>query len=206
MSDFLEKNEEKSKKQQKVYISKNSMSPTLVTAIDNLLCPKSDMFACALTVKKLMETERLSLSQAAEQLSLRLTDVANKLRLLEYSMDEKELILKLGLTERCAIRLLEADKDRREKLLIECEKLGLEKKKAQEYIINSIENLKENNVQKKGVLRKIAVCDAGFLIYSLDKAVMLAKQAGLKIESCKSESEKECFITIKIKKNVKGKL
>lgn len=203
MSDFLEKQDGKSQKSKKVYINKNSMSPTLVTAIDNLLCPESNMFTGAETVKKLMETENLSVAEASKQLSLRLVDVANKLRLLEYTDNERKLILKLEITERCAVKLLDICKEQRYEVLDECDGFGLKKRKAEDFILNRMADLTPEKIRRKNSLRKMYVCDPGFLINSLDKAVLFARQAGLKIESFKSEDEKEYSMIIKVKKNVR---
>ncbi len=201
MSDFYNEKEYILPCKNTAFQRKKHMSGTLVSAIDSLLCPSGNMFTSALTVKNLMELENLSVSQAAQQLCIKQTDVANKLRLFEYSEYEKALILELELTEKSAVKLLNVDKAERKEILEECKSQSLKSNIANRYITEVLNGYKPKpEREQKGTRRKFSVCDEGFLLNSLDRVLSVAKQAGLQLESNREEKD-DCFVmNIMVKK------
>ena len=108
-----------------IKIKHEKMSPAVVSAIDNLLSPKGNMFTRAETVKCLMGLEKLSVEETAKALSLKMEDVAGKLRLLEFSETERCALLDYGFSERDALQFLRLDRVSRLFFIECCRKKGL---------------------------------------------------------------------------------
>ena len=117
-----------------INIKNEKLSPTVVSAIDNLLSPSGNMFTRAAAVKNLMSIEKLGLEETARVLSLKKTDVANKLRLLEFSQKERSAILEYGFSESGALEFLKLDKVTRLYTIEYCRKSGFDENEIKEYV------------------------------------------------------------------------
>ena len=87
-----------------ITLKNERISPVVVSAIDNLLSPDGNMFTRAETVRNLMRLEKLGLEETSKALSISTSDVANKLRLLEFSDKERAAILEYGFSEKDALQ------------------------------------------------------------------------------------------------------
>ncbi len=186
-----------------INIKRENVSPTVVSAIDNLLSPTGNMFTRAETVRNLMMVEKLSLEQTAKALSIKITDVANKLRLLEFSQNERGTILEYGFTESGALLFLELDKTVRLYAMEYCHKNSYSTQQIQGYVegvVNSERVKKSQREERIERVKKCVVNDVGFFFNSIENALRLARRAGLEVENHKSEKEDSYDIHIKIKK------
>ena len=77
-----------------------------ISIIENLLREDLNIFEQALAIETLIDTYSLTQEQIAEKLSSSQSYIANKLRLLRFSPEEREIILANQLTERHARALL----------------------------------------------------------------------------------------------------
>ncbi len=100
MSDFFYKEKFGPMFSPVIKIKRENIPPTVVSAIDHLLSPTGNMFTRAETVKRLMKIENMNLDMTAKALSLKRSDVAGKLRLLEFSKPEREAVLEYGFPSR----------------------------------------------------------------------------------------------------------
>lgn len=191
-----------------INVKHENISQAVVSAIDNLLSPTGNMFTRAQTVKNLMSAEKFSLEQTAKALSLKRVDVANKLRLLEFSQKEKSTILKHGFSEASALEFLRLDKVSRLYAMEYCKKNNFDAEGIKEYVDNAVEarkTKKEETKEKIEAVRKFVINDIGFLFNSIENVIKLAKNAGFEVENEKSENE-DCYdIHISVKKHAKGK-
>lgn len=191
-----------------ISVKKEKLSPAVVSALDNLLSPSGNMFTRAETIKVLMHVEKLSLEQTAKTLSLRLCDVADKLRLLEFSDRERAAVLEYGFSEGSALEFLKLDKVSRLYTMEYCRKNGFDDTEIARYVSKTLDAKSarlEEASRKKESLKKFVVNDVGFFFNSIENALRLARSAGFIVENKRSES-KDCYdihITVK-KKNGDG--
>lgn len=189
-----------------INVKHENISQAVVSAIDNLLSPAGNMFTRAETVRNLMKVEKLSLEQAAKALSLKLPDVANKLRLLEFSQKERSAILKYGFSEASALEFLRLDKISRLYAIEYCRKNNFDTEGIKAYVDSSIETKKTKRAETKEKIesvRKFVINDVGFLFNSIENVIRLAKNAGFEVDDKKSETE-DCYdIHISVKKQGK---
>ena len=188
-----------------INVSKKEMSKTVVSAIDGLLCPEGNMFTRAQTVKNLMSLENLSVEQTAKALSLKMSDVASKLRLLEFSDTEKQTIIEYGFSEKAALKFLELDKHSRLFAMEYCNRSGYDCCEIEKYVDEFINRKNQKKQEKKEKIqraknKKSAGCDIGFFFNSVEKAVKLAKQAGFFVTHKREETKDEYIIHISVKK------
>jgi len=187
-----------------IKVRHSSISPTVVSAIDNLLSPSGNMFTRAETVKNLMKIEKLSLDETSKVLSIKRTDVANKLRLLEFSKKERSAILEYGFSETEALEFLALDKSARLYAIEYYHKNLSGSVGTREYVDSYLKNesglLRKQNKPTEGV-RKFVIRDAGFVVNSLENIVKNARKAGFQIDDETNESD-DCYdIHITLKKN-----
>ncbi len=189
-----------------INVKHEEISPTVLSAIDNLLSPAGNMFSRAKTIKNLMQIEKMSLEMTAKALSLSQKDVAGKLRLLEFSPKERQTILEYDYSENVALMFLELDKRCRLYTMEYCRKNDFSARQIREYVDKEIES-KRKSIPAKTMegLRKISVCDVGFFLNSIENALRLAKNAGFNVEHERIENDGEYEIHIKVGKQKKSR-
>lgn len=203
MSDFFYKEKLEPVFSPVINIKKTNLPPTVVSAIDSLLSPSGNMFTRADTVKNLMSIEKLTLEQAAKLLSLKPVDVANKLRLLEFTAKERKAILDHGFSETEALSFLCLDKITRLYAMEYCSKSSFSSEQIKGYVeglVNSGNVIKGQAKDKLEGIRKFVVGDVGFFFNTIDNALRLARRAGFEVENDTSEND-DCYdIHISVKK------
>lgn len=169
--------------------------------IENLQRENLNMFEQAGAIASLIDIYALTQEQIARRLSVSQSYVANKLRILRLSENERELILKAGLTERHARAFLRIhDPDKRFSVVIHAAKNNLNVAQTEEYvdrILADVEHAKRTpNCQK----RKVIIKDIGLFFNAVEKAVSTVKDAGIDIFSQREECEEEIRWIIRIPK------
>ncbi len=203
MSDFFHKETVGPVFSPVINIKKENISPTVVSAIDSLLSPSGNMFTRAETVKHLMSLEKLTVEEAAKVLSIKPVDVANKLRLLEFSPKERKAILDHSFCESEALEFLKLDRVSRLYAMEYCSKNSFTSEEIKGYVdglVNSKTALKEQVENRIDSVRKFVVGDIGFFFNSIDNALRLARKAGFEVQNDRSENEDGYDIHINVKK------
>ena len=189
-----------------ITLKNEKVSPVVVSAIDNLLSPDGNIFTRVLTVRNLMKIEKLGIEETALALSIGQRDVANKLRLLEFSEKERSAILEYEFSEKDALQFLKLDKISRLYCIEYCRKNGFSSEQIQEYVdecARKSANIKMTAEKKIESVRKFVINDIGFFFNSLENALRLARNAGLDVENSKKEKDGVYDIHIRIKKKAK---
>lgn len=189
-----------------ISVRHENISPVVASAIDNLLSPSGNMFTKAEAVRNLMSIEKIGLEQTAKVLSLKMSDVADKLRLLEFSDKERGAILEYGYSESCALLFLSLDKISRLYAMEYCHENNYSKEQIQKYVEDfaaSVGAKRAECRQKIGNIRKTVINDIGFLLNSIENVLRMARNAGFEIENDKSEKNDEYDIHIRVKKQKK---
>ena len=179
-----------------IILNINEARSAEISIIENLLREDLNIFEQAEAIEALIDTYGLTQEQIATRLSNSQSFVANKLRLLRLSKEERDLILQYSLTERHARALLRInDTILRGKLLgiIISESLNVA---LTEALIESHLNKREiQTAEKKVTSRTIS----GF--YStITKAIDSIKSKGINVKSRRVEGDEYTELTILIPK------
>lgn len=192
MSDFFESKYQRPVFSPVINITKSVEKPTFVSEIGQE--QKQDMFMGAENVKKLMKEEKLSLAETGQRLGIDPREVANKLRLLEFSQAEREALINNGYDEEQALMFLQLCKKTRLYAMEYCRQENLDTRGIEEYVKQAIHGTK---AERKSTFE---VNDIGFVVNSLKKTVSLAQKMGFEAQLEKCEDEDYHLITVKVKK------
>ena len=161
--------------------------------IENLQREDLNPFEQAGAIYTLISKWGLTQVEAAEKLSISQSAVANKLRLLRLSQEEKALILKNSLTERHARALLSLkDEQLRKTALLHIIKYKLNVEKSEKYI--------ENLLRKPKGDTKMVFKDLRIFINTINMAVETMRKSGVMASAVKGESDGFIEYTIRIPK------
>jgi ParB family chromosome partitioning protein len=94
-----------------IIINTDDSTSAELAIIENLLREDLNMFEQAEAFRRLIDEFMLTQDEVARRVSLSQSAVANKLRILRLSREERQLILQNGLTERHARALLKIDQE-----------------------------------------------------------------------------------------------
>lgn len=163
--------------------------------IENLLRQDLNIFEEAQAIEALLDSHSLTQEEIAKKLSVSQSYIANKLRLLRLSANEKERILVSGLTERHARALLKIyNEKQREKILDTIITQGLNVARSEELIEKTLSCQEE--AVKKRTYKTI-----GSFYETLSRAIAAASSSGIKIKSRKIENDDYTELTILIPKD-----
>lgn len=168
-----------------------------ISIIENLLRENLNIFEQAMAIEALIDTYNLTQEQVAEKLSSSQSYIANKLRLLRLSTEEREKILENNLTERHARALLRInDQNLRNKILETVINNELNVSSTENLVSSSLENniSTENNAHKKTKLYR----DIPSFYNAVTKAIDCAKSSNLGIKCRKIVGESFTELTILI--------
>lgn len=166
-----------------------------ISIIENLLRENLNIFEQAEAIEALIDTYHLTQEEIASKLSSSQSYIANKLRLLRLSSEDREIIVKNGLSERHARALLRInDQDLRKKLLMQ--------------IVNDNLNVAESEILiEKSLVNESSATDKRIKTYknvnafytALNRAIDQAS-ATIPLKTRKIEGEKYTELTILIPK------
>ncbi len=167
--------------------------------IENIQRENLNMFEQASAILNLMKVHCLTQEKIAEQLSCSQSYVANKLRLLKISDDEKEKIIEFGLTERHARALLRIkDDDLRKNALKNIIRKNLNVSATEDYIDKLL--IEKKQEKKDNIKTKIIVKDMRLFYNTIDKAIDAMRSTGFDVETTKRETSDSMEIIIAIPK------
>ncbi len=165
--------------------------------VENMHREQLNIFEEACAISTLCEKFSLTQEQAASFLCVSQSYIANKIRLLNLTEPERDLIIKNSLTERHARALVRiSDPVQRLKVLGYIIEHSLNVQKSEEYIKQLFCHNEQTQEQKP--VRKMVIKDIRIFLNSLDRAVNTVKEAGIPIQKSKTETENEIQLIIKI--------
>ena len=169
--------------------------------IENIMREELNIFEYAAMLKKLIEKYEVSQEALAERLSTSQSNIANKLRLLRLSPEERELICENRLTERHARAILRIENAK--KRLDALKEIIKQSMNVHESEIYCQRIYCEENADKKketGRKTKYYIKDIRIFCNTIDKALESMKNAGIVATSVKNEKEGSLEIVITIPK------
>lgn len=167
-----------------IIISADDRTAAELALIENIQRESLSMFEQAGAIAALIDIYSLTQEQIAAHLSASQSYVANKLRLLKLSEQERELITEGRLTERHARACLKIkDEDMRISVIEHVIAHGLNVSATEEYIDRKLCMLSEKRVPQNARKRKLILKDMRLFYNSIDKAIDIVKQSGAKVFS-----------------------
>lgn len=158
--------------------------------LENLQRADLGPFEEAEGIQKLINDCGITQEVAAQKLGKKQSTVANKLRLLKLSKEERQMIMDANLTERHARALLRLDTpEQREIALNKIILKGLNVQKS-EFLIDSMISNSEN--KKSCHNRTIIIKDLRIFMNTINKAIDTMKLSGIQAE--RSQRETDDFI------------
>ncbi len=167
--------------------------------IENIQRENLNIFEQAQAIANLMKVHCLTQEKIAEQLSCSQSYVANKLRLLKISEEERQDIIEYSLTERHARALLRVkDEDVRKSALKTIIRKNLNVASTEEYIDKLLTEKKREKTEKTKT--KIIIKDMRLFYNTIDKAIETMRATGFDVETTKRETSETTEIVIAIPK------
>lgn len=167
-----------------IIISADDRTAADLALIENIQREGLSMFEQAGAIAALIDIYNLTQEQIASHLSASQSYVANKLRLLKLSEQERELITEGRLTERHARACLKIkDENMRISVIEHVIAHGLNVSATEEYIDRKLCMLSEKRVPQNSRRRKLILKDMRLFYNSIDKAIDIVKQSGAKVSS-----------------------
>ncbi len=173
----------------------NEREKTIALLVDNIRSQQLNFFEEAEAIQNLIEHCGLTQEEAAAKLGRVQSTIANKLRLLRLTLEERETIVQFKLTERHARSLLRiASPEDRMIMLDRIIDEGLNVDKTEQLIDEFIggDNHKQRYKKRTGVLRSV-----GIFMNTIKKAVESMKAVGIKADIV--EEKGEDYIEYKIR-------
>lgn len=170
-----------------IIIETNDRDSAILALVENIQRQDLNFFEEALAIESLISYYGLTQEDAAAKLGKAQSTIANKLRLLRLTNDEREIILKYNLSERHARSLLRLASPVERLTLLEKivkNKLNVERteKLVDEYI--NTESAKESIKTRSKVFQNVKI-----FINTINKAVETMQASGISADSRKIQSE-----------------
>lgn len=162
---------------------------------ENLQRQDLQIFEEAEGIRQLIEQWNVTQEEAALRLGKSQSTLANKLRLLKLTKEEREKITACGLTERHARALLRIkDETLRETALNQIIARDCNVKQAEDLI----DKLLAGSEKPKKTKRTVVVKDVRIFLNTINHAIETMKQSGINAQTLKSETDEyiECLVRI----------
>lgn len=167
----------------------------VLSLIENLQRKDLNFFEEAQGIARLMQELNLTQQQISVKLGKAQSTVANKLRLLRYPQEVQQKIIDAGLTERHARTLLGLPPEAVMQVIEYIVAKNLNVEQAEQYVMDLLAKQ-----DKRPPTKIFIVKDMRIFINSIKKAVLMMNQAGIPVDSAKSETEEYIEYTIRIPK------
>lgn len=151
--------------------------------------------------RNLMEDYGMTQEELAEKLSKSQSFIANKLRILRLEETIQRMLVEHHFTERHARALLRLpDEDSRMFVLSQMIREGLNVKKTEELVSDTMEQMREKAVEKAEQREKRCVTDFRLFTNTIKQSVEVIRKAGMDVVYEDKAAEDGCEILIRIRK------
>lgn len=170
-----------------IILEVNDRNSAILNLVENIQRRDLSFFDEAMAIDKLIKSYGLTQEDTALKLGKAQSTIANKLRLLKLTDEERMVIVKFGLTERHARALLKlsAPEDRLNVInKVVKERLNVEK--TEKAVLDYIE---ENNLKNCGRKRTKSFSDVRFFMNTINRAIENMQSVGIKANSSKYQCD-----------------
>ncbi len=179
--------------------------------IENVIREDLDLFEEATAIERLLRQFHYTQTELAERLGMSQSGIANKLRLLKLSSEERLLICENKLSQRHARALLRVhDANLRLFALKYVIEKGYNVAQTETFLDALLLNpeefilaLRPNAPRRPKPVRRLVVKDVRLFVNSVDKAIFHIREAGFSIQADKTEEEGYISYSIRIPKYAK---
>lgn len=180
-----------------IEVEANGSRAALLTLIENLQREDMNCFEEAEGIKRLISIHGLTQEEAAHQLGCAQSTIANRLRILKLSLEEREIIIKEGLTERHARTLLRLEEgSKRMGALLRMVQGRLNVAQSERLIDEILEETKTEKRKKPMPL----IRDVRLFINTVSHAVDTMRRSGIDASAEKIETEEYIEYLVRIPK------
>lgn len=179
-----------------VVIQCDDRQAAIYSLLENLQRVDLDPFEEAEGIEKLITQWNITQEEAARRLGKKQSTIANKLRLLRLSQEEREALQKAGLTERHARALLKlTEPELRAVALRHMTERGLNVRQTEEFIEKLLEKDRERQRKSR---RRVVIKDVRIFMNTISKAVDTMRMSGIEAVTAKKETDEyiECVVRI----------
>ena len=173
----------------------------LLALIENLQREDMNCFEEAKGIKKLIEVYGLTQEEAAHQLGCAQSTVANRLRILRLTEEERGIIISEGLTERHARALLRLEGEQRKAALMRIVRRGLNVEQSERLIEEMLEEAKPKEKRRRPTP---LVRDVRLFLNTVNNAIDTMRRSGIEASAEKIETEEYIEYLVRIPKNKKS--
>lgn len=175
-----------------IIVEKDDRESAVLALIENMERENLDLFEFAEAIQTLLTDWQITQEEAAKKLGMAQSTLANKLRLLRFTPEEREKILSYDLSERHARALLKLDPpELRSSVIDEVGHGHLTVAQTEELVRR---RLSVEHRQKRIFLAK----DVRLFVNSINKAVDAMKQSGILATAKQVQTEDTITYTIQI--------
>ncbi len=172
----------------------------MLALVENIQRKELTIFEEAAAINNLLLMTNITQLELAKRLSVSQSSISNKLRLLKLTAEEREMITNASLTERHARALVRVDSYTSRVILLnrmiernlsasEAEKL------VDDFLRNGLTDKKPQKIRKIGIIK-----DIRFFFNTIDRAISLLDDAGIKAKCETMEHDDYLEVVIKVAK------
>ncbi len=179
-----------------IVLNISERTSAILALVENIQRQDLSFFDEASAIEKLITYYGMTQEDAAIKLGKAQSTIANKLRILKLSDEEKELIVKFNLTERHARSLLRlGSKEERLEIIAKIIKFNLNVERTEQAIDEYLGKAKEKLSYKK---RSKVFQNVKIFVNTINKAVETMKAAGIPADSKKIQNNDYIEYIVKI--------
>lgn len=168
--------------------------------IENLQKSNLNFFEEAEGIERLMKTYNMSRIDVSRRLGKKQSEIANKLKLLTLSPEEKEIITKYKLTEKHTKALLKIENIRTRKLILnEIIEKRLNVTQSEKYIDSVLSEKSKDKIKTQKT--RLVIKDIKILENTINKAVDFIRSTGIEAVTGRCETEDFIEYSVRIPKN-----
>ncbi|MBR4203920.1 MAG: ParB/RepB/Spo0J family partition protein [Clostridia bacterium] len=195
-----------------VFTEADDADAAVLAIVENLHREDLNLFESASAVSSLLSLTGMTQEQCARRLGVSQSYVANKLRLLRLTEDERRAALENGLTERhCRALLRLEDGEDRKAVLSAMISRRMNVAQAEEYVESMLcaqaraEKLRHTRGGANGAgddaRRRLLVRDTRQFFGSIDRAVDVMRRTGIAVEASRRDTAEGTLISILLPKS-----
>lgn len=179
-----------------IIMDTSERNSAILALLENIQREDLNFLEEAYAIERLIDFYGMTQEDAALKLGKAQSTIANKLRILKLSDEEKLLILEYKLTERHSRALLKLNKkEERLSVIDKIHNEGLNVTETEKYIEKLIENEQEKQPEKK---KTWVFKDVRLYINSINHAIESMKNAGIKCDAVKTKNDDYIEYVVKI--------
>ena len=169
----------------------------VLAILENLQRQDLQVFEEAEGIRRLMEDWGVTQEEAARRLGKSQSAIANKLRLLRLTPEERKCIVENGLSERHARAILRIpQEDARKKLLAQVVEKGLTVRQTEELVEKTLEEKTAKPARGRTLIAK----DIRIFLNTIDHAIRTMQDAGILAQADRKDMGDYLEYTVKIPK------